>query len=145
MDPVRNPFAPGAGTPPPELAGRSELLDQARTALARVAQGKSAKSLMLIGLRGVGKTVLLNRIQQIAEEMGYKARMLEAHEDKKLPELLLPVLRSILLALNASKNVNEKVKRGLRVLKSFASSIKVKHGDLDRAWPRSGKRDGGFR
>ena len=131
MDPVRNPFAPGAGTPPPELAGRTELLGQARTALARVAQGKSAKSLMLIGLRGVGKTVLLNRIQQIAEEMGYKARMLEAHEDKKLPELLLPVLRSILLALNASQNVNEKVKRSLRVLKSFASSIKLKHGDFE--------------
>jgi Cdc6-like AAA superfamily ATPase len=62
MDPVRNPFAPGAGSRPPELAGRDDVLDSARTALQRVLRGKPAQSQMLLGLRGVGKTVLLNKI-----------------------------------------------------------------------------------
>jgi Cdc6-like AAA superfamily ATPase len=63
MDPVRNPFAPGAGNPPPELAGRGELLEAARIALKRAALGRATKSQILVGLRGVGKTVLLNRTQ----------------------------------------------------------------------------------
>lgn len=98
--------------------------------LARVQQGRPAKSFLLIGLRGVGKTVLLNRIQQIAEELGYKTLLKEAHEEKPLPELLLPPLRQILLSLDAG-GVSEKVKRGLRVLKSVATSVKVKYGDFE--------------
>ena len=62
MDPIRNPFVPGAGTPPPELAGRADILEKARITLARIHRGLASKSFMLIGLRGVGKTVLLNRI-----------------------------------------------------------------------------------
>jgi hypothetical protein len=131
MDPVRNPFAPGAGTPPPELAGRRAILQRAETTLARIVQGRPSKSFLLIGLRGVGKTVLLVRIQQIAEENGFRALLVEAHEDKSLPELLLPALRQILLSLDRVGGVNEKVKRGLRVLKSFASAIKIKYGDLE--------------
>lgn len=131
MDAVRNPFAPGAGYPPPELAGRQEILDRAETTLARAQMGRHAKSFMLIGLRGVGKTVLLNRILQMAEARGFKALLIEAPEDKSLPELLLPPLRQILLSLDRLGGLNEKVKRGLRVLKSFAKSVKIKYGDLE--------------
>jgi predicted AAA+ superfamily ATPase len=115
MDPVRNPFAPGAGTPPPELAGRQVILDRCETTLQRIAQRRPAKSFLLIGLRGAGKTVLLVRMLQFAERTGYRALMVEAHEDKSLPELLLPSLRQILLALDQLGSLNEKVKRGLRV------------------------------
>jgi hypothetical protein len=131
MDPVRNPFAPGAGTPPPELAGRKVILDRGETTLLRISQGRPSKSFLLIGLRGVGKTVLLVRILQLAEKAGFKALMVEAHEDKSLPELLLPPLRQVLLALDQLGTLNEKVKRGLRVLRSFASAIKVKYGEVE--------------
>jgi len=67
MDPRSNPYAPGAGSPPPELAGRDELLERASIALDRIRAGLAAKSLLLVGLRGVGKTVLLNRIRNDAE------------------------------------------------------------------------------
>jgi Cdc6-like AAA superfamily ATPase len=72
MDPVRNPYAPGAGTPPPELAGRADLLAQGTTALQRVAQERPTQSLIMVGLRGVGKTVLLNRLNDQAENEGFR-------------------------------------------------------------------------
>jgi len=131
MDPVRNPFAPGAGTPPPELAGRGAILERVEVTLGRVKQGRAAKSVLLIGLRGVGKTVLLNRIHTMAEDAGYKSVFKEAHEDKPLPALLVPALRQLLLSLDQVGKLSEKVKRGLRVLKSFASSLKVKYGELE--------------
>jgi len=65
MDPTQNPFAPGAGTQPPELAGRQDIVEGATVALGRVLLGKPARSQMLLGLRGVGKTVLLNKIAQL--------------------------------------------------------------------------------
>ena len=131
MDPVRNPFAPGAGNQPPELAGRQSILDRAEYTLSRAEAGRHAKSFMLIGLRGVGKTVLLNRILTMAQDRKFRAVLVEAHEDKPLPDLLLPPLRQVLLALDQIGRLNETVKRGLRVLKSFASSIKVKYRDLE--------------
>jgi AAA ATPase domain len=131
MDEVRNPFAPGAGTQPPELAGRQQILDQARLMLARAEQGRNARSFMLIGLRGVGKTVLLNRIAQMADEMRFKTILVEAHEDKKLADMLLQPLRQLLLQLDALGSVNDKVKRSLRILKSFAKSVKVKVGEFE--------------
>ena len=67
MDPIKNPFAPGAGSPPPELVGRDPILEQARILLGRVRQKKSEKSMLLTGLRGVGKTVLLNEIERMAK------------------------------------------------------------------------------
>jgi Cdc6-like AAA superfamily ATPase len=82
MDPLRNPFAPGAGSRPPELAGREELLAQAQLALQRIRLGRSEKSQMLLGLRGVGKTVLLNRIAEQAEALGYEQVQLEAPEGR---------------------------------------------------------------
>jgi len=131
MDPVTNPFAPGAGSQPPELAGRDEIISRTKTTLARVKLGRSAKSFMLVGLRGVGKTVLLNKIESIAEENGYIAIMLETPESKSLPELLIPCLRKILFRLDTKEKVNECVKRGLMVLQSFASAVKISWQGVD--------------
>ncbi len=131
MDPLHNPFSPGAGSPPPELAGRQLLLDQAALTLARIKAGRSAKSFFLIGLRGVGKTVLLNRIETQAETAGYLTVLVEAHERKPLPALLAPALRQTLFALDRMANLSEKAKRSLRVLKSFLSSIKLKVQDIE--------------
>lgn len=145
MDSLLNPFSPGAGSPPPELAGRSETLDKAMTALARIKRGRSEKSLLLIGLRGVGKTVLLHRISELAEKEGYRALMIEANENKPLPELLIPYLRQLLFSLDAGEMVSAKVKRALRVLKSFGMKVKpdgeIEFGlDID---PEKGAADSG--
>lgn len=131
MDPIRNPFAPGAGTPPPELAGRTPLLTRAGTALARVRARRPEKSLIIVGLRGVGKTVLLNRLREMASVAGDRTSLIEAHEDKRLPQLLLPELRRLLLELDRLGALDEKVKRGLRVLRSFASGVKLRYGEVE--------------
>ena len=131
MDETINPFAPGAGTRPPELAGRDEVLRKAKISIQRVQGGKSAKSFVFIGLRGVGKTVLLNEVQLIAEELECTALHLEAHDGKSLPELLVPGLRELLLRLDAMARATEATRRGLRVLKSFVGSVKIKVGEID--------------
>jgi hypothetical protein len=146
MDPLNNPFSPGAGSPPPDLAGRDDLLEQARITLGRVKAGRYEPSLMLVGLRGVGKTVLLNRIRELAEKEQYGVLIIEATESRSLPELLLPALRQILFQLDAMANVSEKVKRGLRVLRSFIGSIKLKTGDMELSLnidPERGAADSG--
>jgi hypothetical protein len=131
MDPVRNPFAPGAGNPPPELAGRSALLEQAEIALQRVAMRRSTQSMILVGLRGVGKTVLLVRIKDAAELLGYRTVFVEAHEGKSLAEMLLPSLRNLLFSLSMVENAKEKARRGLRVLRGFVSALKLSLGEFD--------------
>lgn len=134
MDRAKNPFSPGAGTPPPELAGRSAVLEDAMVALERVKNGRAEKSMILVGLRGVGKTVLLSEIQHLAEDRGYKATFIEAHESrqkKSLPALLMPHLRRILFDLNRGEMVSEKARKALRIFKSFISSLKLKAGDME--------------
>lgn len=131
MDPRNNPYVPGAGTPPPELAGRHEVLERAEIALTRVQRGKPSKSLIVVGLRGVGKTVLLVRFQRQAEALGYQATLIEAHEGKKLPELLVPALRRILLGLSIAAAAGDKGRRALRVLRSFMGSVKISWNELE--------------
>ena len=131
MDPLINPFAPGAGSPPPELAGREGILNQAEVALGRIQRGRSSKSIMVVGLRGVGKTVLLNRIQEMAGEQGYIAELLEAPENKSLAAMLAPALRSLILRLDRGEQVNAAAKRAFRALRSFAAAIKVKYNDVE--------------
>ncbi len=131
MDPITNPFSPGAGSPPPELAGRKIILDKAKIVLSRLKNQKSEKSFILVGLRGVGKTVLLNEIHNHAQKENFKSILLEAHEGKNLTSLLIPPLRQILFSLDQMENLNQKVKRGLRVLKSFFNGIKMKVNDLE--------------
>ena len=140
MDPVRNPYVPGAGTPPPELTGRSALLERARVALARVKLGRASKSFIAVGLRGVGKTVLLSRIRQLALDAGYRVCAVEASEHKTLAELLVPPLRRVLLDLDRLGALSEQVKRGLRVLKSFMSAVKIKYADAKLALDIDGER-----
>ena len=82
MDPISNPYAPGAGMPPPELAGRDELREVVRIALARIQGGRPAKSILMVGLRGVGKTVLLDRMRQDAEATGIHTMRVEAPESR---------------------------------------------------------------
>jgi len=144
MDPKVNPFAPGAGSQPPELAGRDGILSAAGVALARIKNRKPSKSMILVGLRGVGKTVLLNRIWEAAKDDGYRAVLTEAHEEKRLSELLIPPLRQILFSLDAMENVSDKVKRGFRVLSSFVRGLKLKVSDIEISVdPELGSADSG--
>ena len=92
MDARRNPYSPGAGSPPPELAGRDDVIERASVALDRIRNRRSARSLIFYGLRGVGKTVLLNRIRQDAENAGIICLKIEAAEGRSLPALLAPAL-----------------------------------------------------
>lgn len=131
MDPLRNPFAPGAGAPPPELAGRDEVIETARIALHRIRAGRAEKSQMLLGLRGAGKTVLLNRIGAMAEEIGYHVVALEAPEGQRLAEYLAPALKSTLLRLSRVKRAKVHVGRAAAALRGFASAFKVSIGDID--------------
>jgi hypothetical protein len=130
MDPIKNPFSPGAGAPPPELVGRDPLLEQARILLGRVRQKRPEKSLLLTGLRGVGKTVLLNEIERMAKKDAYHTILIEAHENKPLGELIFPALRTLLYELDRVAGVGDKVKRGLAVLRSFIGSIKLTVDDV---------------
>lgn len=131
MDPIRNPFAPGAGTPPPELAGRDELRASLHVALERARIGRPAKSAMLVGLRGVGKTVLLDRIREDAEGAAIHTIRIEAPEGRSLPALLAPQLRQALLRLSQMDAAKDYAVRGLRALAGFASKLKVTFGDIE--------------
>lgn len=146
MDKIKNPFSPGAGSPPPELAGRDAVLEQARILLGRVKSKRSEKSLLLTGLRGVGKTVLLNAIEQIARDQDYRTILVEAHEGKSLAVLLAPHLRRLLFDLDRIAGAGDKARRGIAVLKSFVSAIKLKVGDFDIGIdiePEAGSADSG--
>lgn len=131
MDPVDNPFAPGAGTPPPELAGRDDLRETVRIALARVLAGRPAKSLLMVGLRGVGKTVLLDKMREDAERSGLLAIRIEAPENRSLPAILAPQLRQALLRLSRNEQARELAQRALRGLAGFATALKVKFQDIE--------------
>lgn len=146
MDPIKNPFSPGAGSPPPELVGRDPILEQARILLGRVKQKKSEKSMLLTGLRGVGKTVLLNEIKRMADNDGYRTISIEAHDDKALGPLIAPYLRSLLYDLNRIAGAGDKVKRGLAVLRSFVGALNVTIGDVSIGLdidPEKGSADSG--
>lgn len=125
MDPIKNPFSPGAGTPPPELVGRDSILEEARILLGRVKLKRPEKSMLLTGLRGVGKTVLLNEIERLAVAEGYHTVSIEAIEDRYLGEMVAPHLRKLLLELDRLAGAGDKAKRALAVLRSFIGSIKV--------------------
>jgi hypothetical protein len=131
MDPVSNPFAPGAGTPPPELAGRDELRETVRIALERVRRGLPTKSVLMVGLRGVGKTVLLDRMRDDAEASGIQTVRIEAPEARSLPAMLAPQLRQAMLRLSRNAQAKALAIRALRALAGFASALKVKYKDIE--------------
>ena len=131
MNRVDNPYAPGAGTPPPELAGRDELLEIVRIAIERIRQRRPAKSLLMVGLRGVGKTVLLDAMRERAEAAGIHTVRIEAPEGRSLPAMLAPQLRTALLRLSRVEQAKAAARRGLRALAGFAKALKVKFGDIE--------------
>ena len=100
----------------------------------------------MVGLRGVGKTVLLNRIRELADELGYSSVLIEAHENKSLGELLLPALRQLLIQLDRMAQISQKAKRGLRILRSFFNGLKVKFHEIEigiEVEPEAGVADSG--
>src|SRR5690606_11988485 len=131
MDPIRNPYAPGAGSPPPELAGRDEVRDKVKIAVQRVRIGRPTKSVLLVGLRGVGKTVLLARMREDTEQLGIDTLRLEAPEGRSLPALLAPQLRKALLKLARTEQARELARRALRALAGFAAALKFKYQDIE--------------
>jgi len=141
---ANNPFAPGAGNQPPELAGRDKIIEDASIALARIVKGRSDRGHILLGLRGVGKTVLLNRIEKIAIENGYHVVLIEAPEEKPLADLLLPKLKAILIKLSRQERAKDLALRGLGVLRSFASAFKVTLAGVEiEVSPEDGVADSG--
>ncbi len=146
MNPITNPFAPGAGTPPPELAGRDALRESVRVALERLRLGKPAKSLLMVGLRGVGKTVLLDRMRIDAEGTGIQTLRVEAPEDRSLPAILAPELRLALLRLSRNAKAKDLAQRALRALAGFASALKATFADIQVGFdfePEPGLADNG--
>jgi hypothetical protein len=129
MDAVRNPFAPGAGSRPPELAGRETIIQDAQIAIQRALLGKPSRSQMLLGVRGVGKTVLLNKIEEMAEAAGHVTSSIEAPEGKALSELLVPKINQALRKLSTRENAKAKAHQALQALRSFASTFKISYGD----------------
>ena len=131
MDPISNPYTPGAGTPPPELAGRDELREQVRITLERVRRGKPAKSVLMVGLRGVGKTVLLDQMRDDAEAAGIQTLRIEAPERRSLPAILAPELRRALLRLSRDERAKDLARRALRGLAGFVGALKVTYQDIE--------------
>lgn len=131
MNPKINPYAPGAGTIPPQLAGRDEIINKADIALERCKNGLSFRGLLLVGLRGVGKTVLLTKITQEAESKAFTVVSLETPEGRSLPALLIPALRSALLRLDRMKASGDLAKKALRTLGGFLGAMKVKYEDVE--------------
>jgi Cdc6-like AAA superfamily ATPase len=146
MDPIKNPYAPGAGTPPPELAGRDELREAVRITLERVRATRPTKSVLMVGLRGVGKTVLLDRLREDAEAAGFHTLRVEAPENRSLPAILAPQLRQALLRLSRNEQARELAQRALRGLAGFAKAIKFKYQDVEVGFdfePEPGLADNG--
>lgn len=128
---AQNPYNPGAGTPPPELAGRDPLIEQANLAIERVKNGRPSKSFVMLGLRGVGKTVLLNEFERTAEMQSCQTAMLETDPDKPLAQQLAPKLHRILLRLDRIKKAGADMQAAFGALRAFASVFKVQLGDLE--------------
>ena len=130
MDLINNPYSPGAGVPPPELAGRENILQDAENIIKRVQHGHAVQSLILLGLRGVGKTVLLNRIDQMAENAGCETSIFEADMDRTLPQLFTQQLHRLLLKLDRRKRMGDEVQKAFSLLQAFASIFRVHVGEF---------------
>lgn len=131
MDPRENPFAPGAGSQPPELAGREKVIEDVSIALHRIRNGMSAKSVLMVGLRGVGKTVLLNRLKNDAEAEGLICTQFESPENRSLPGMIAPSLRAALLKLDRVAGVSHSVGKAAKALGSFIGAAKIKFDDME--------------
>ncbi len=133
MNPTDNPYAPGAGSQPRELAGRDELISRANITMGRTLKGRAANGLVLVGLRGVGKTVLLDRFKRDAEAKELQVINIEAPEGRSLPSILAPELRRVLLAISRVERAKDFAERALRGLTGFAKALKVSYQDIEVA------------
>jgi len=131
MDPRENPYAPGAGSPPPELAGRDPILERIAINLDRIRAGRHAKSILLIGLRGVGKTVLINRVARDAEARNIICPTFESLEDRSLPAMLAPTLHNVLAQLDRFETAKGHAQSAWRALSGFVRSAKIKYKDIE--------------
>lgn len=131
MDALRNPFSPGAGSRPPELAGREDVIQTASTSLQRVILRRNAQSQIFLGLRGTGKTVLLNEVLSLAEDVSYLTSFIETPEGKPLTETLYPQMRQVLRKLSTVEAAKSAVVGAMRALRSFASVFKISLGDVE--------------
>jgi hypothetical protein len=146
MDRKRNPYSPGAGAPPPELVGRDVLREDIAVAIERLRLGRFAKSTLIVGLRGVGKTVLLEKMRSEAEAQGILTVRAETPEKRSLPAILAPQLRSALLRLSRVDSARDLAGKGLSALAGFAQRLKVKYADLELSFgaePTPGESDSG--
>ncbi len=146
MDPVRNPYSPGAGSSPPALVGRDRELEAFDIAVQRLAIGRSAKSQMLTGLRGVGKTVLLHEFGRIARGHDWVHEQIEATDDLQFLEAMALLVRKALLRLSAGRRLSERAGRALGVLRSFRIRWQLPEGgELDVGLgPVAGAADSGI-
>lgn len=131
MDPVKNPYSPGAGTPPPELAGREDIRETVRIAVERLRIGNPNKSVILVGLRGVGKTVLLDQMRTDTEAKGIHTVRIEAPEGRSLPAILAPEIRLAMLRLSKVERAKALAQRALRGLAGFVKALKVSFNDIE--------------
>ncbi|HEX3782801.1 MAG TPA: ATP-binding protein [Pseudonocardiaceae bacterium] len=134
MDPVRNPFAPGAGQRPPELAGRDRELDAFEVVLERVSRARPERSLVLTGLRGVGKTVLLGELRSMAVRRGWGAGKIEARPDADLRRPLSAALHRAIRDLAVRHRAPDRVEAVLGVLKAFALRANPADAKLRDRW-----------
>ncbi|MCQ6269137.1 ATP-binding protein [Pseudarthrobacter sp. R1] len=125
MDPVNNPYTPNAGATPEIVIGRDELLEDFSVLLRRLDRGRTNQSMIVTGLRGVGKTVLLGEFRQIAEEFKWKVLELEAskHDDSHFRQTVYSQLRAALFQISPKAKWGEKAKKAAQVLQSFSLSI----------------------
>src|SRR6266511_3902232 len=119
IDPIRNPYTPGAGSRPPALPGRDEEIEAFRVLLARLKLGRPEKSMLITGLRGVGKTVLLNTFEAIAEEAGFRTAKSEITHETEFRPLIARLARRALLAISPAKRMKERARRAAAVFKAF--------------------------
>lgn len=119
MDPIKNPYTPGAGTRPSELAGRDEEINNFKILLARLLDGRADQSQIITGLRGVGKTVLLNTFEDYAESAGYLTTFHELSQESNLPELLARDAQQLLRDLKLSAKLADAARSGLSTLSAF--------------------------
>ena len=131
MDPRLNPYSPGAGNPPPEFSGRDQIVEQADIALDRIKVGRPARGFILYGLRGVGKTVLLNKIALEAEAKNLFVVRIESPEDRSLPAILIPTIRSTLLKISKGEALKNKLAKAMRAIGGFANALKIKYSDIE--------------
>lgn len=130
MNPVDNPFAPNAGIEPPQFAGRKDVLAETDLMFQRIMRGHSEKHIVLTGLRGVGKTVLLQKIEFLAIENKFCVARIEATGNTNLAKTLAKPLHKVLLDLNRFEGAKDVILNGGKALKRFLSGMNVKYGEV---------------